>query len=511
MSKHFDKIPIILILFIAVFLRLYNFDRIPYGLNHDGALESLEAIEILNKPLPYKPYSIERPWLGETLFRYYLAAIMNVFGINEWAVKLGSSLIAIATIPFFYIFVKEIFDKKVAIYATFLFAISGWHIIMGKSVWRALSLPFFEVITLYFLLRTLKTKKYFQAALTGILLSLTLNTYAASRIIPAVIIFISILFLLHNRKGHNFLKSAKLLFIFLIFFILTILPLVNFYIKHPGIFNSRTNFLSVTNRIRETGSIQPLIDNFKRTALMFNVRAGGDDFFVQQPLLDSPTSYLFIIGIVYSIFKLSAFNYQLTLAGFILNLIPGFLSAPNGNRNIGVMPFVYLIAGIGLYAIFKLLKKIFRGNSSISATIVVLICSYGLINTYQLYLGSQRYDIFGFNPETTKVAYYMKSRLKTYDFYMTDDYPRDTLNFLTYTGGNPWQQNYTWFENKDNFLTVNRSANKGVVFIMFDTDENRQFAAELQENFPDGKLQQLRYIDDHINRPAALLFIVEKI
>lgn len=244
---------------------------------------------------------------------------------------------------------------------------------------------------------------------------------------------------------------------------------------------------------------------------MFNVRAGGDDFFVQQPLLDSPTSYLFIIGIVYSIFKLSAFNYQLTLAGFILNLIPGFLSAPNGNRNIGVMPFVYLIAGIGLYAIFKLLKKIFRGNSSISATIVVLICSYGLINTYQLYLGSQRYDIFGFNPETTKVAYYMKSRLKTYDFYMTDDYPRDTLNFLTYTGGNPWQQNYTWFENKDNFLTVNRSANKGVVFIMFDTDENRQFAAELQENFPDGKLQQLRYIDDHINRPAALLFIVEKI
>ncbi len=43
---------------------------------------------------------------------------------------------------------------------------------------------------------------------------------------------------------------------------------------------------------------------------------------------------------------------------------------------------------------------------------------------------------------------------------------------------------------------------------MFDTKNNLQFINKLKEKYPEGKLDKLNYIDDNINRPAALLFTI---
>jgi len=498
---------ILLTIALGLFLRFYKFDILPFGINHDGSLESLEAIELLQRPLPYQPHSIERPWLGETFFRYYLAIFIKIFGTNPWTVKLASVITSILTIPFFYLLSKNLFDRKAALFSTLLLGLSGWHIIMGKTVWRAASLPLAEVIAFYFLISSLKNRSCIQAILAGLGVSLAVNTYAAGKIVPLIALFTVLLYFLHQNK--NVGRYKKIIAVLFFSFFVSISPLLTFAAKHPDIFNSRASFLYVGNRIKETKSFEPVLNNIKKTVLMFNVRAGGDDFFVNEPLLDPPTNLLFVFGLLTSLFFIKKYPYQFLLVGFLLSLTPGLLSNPNGNRNIGSLPFVYLISGVGLYQIWKWLRLWFKDRVVIPSILIALICIWGILTTYNLYFGPNRRELFGFYPETTVVGNYIKDKLNDYDFYLTDNYPRDALTFLTYQGGNPYEKHYQWLEKKEYFPLAEPSG-KGMIFIMFNTPKNQLFIPKLKQTFPGGYISELRYLNGNINRSAALLYIIEK-
>lgn len=495
-----NSLFILLIILLGFFFRFYRFDTIPFGLNHDGAQDALQAISILQHPLPYKVYFAGGS--GETLFKYYLALTMHLFGISVWTIKFASTFLSFLTIPIFYLLAKKLTKNRyIAFSATFLLAISGWHIIMGKTVWRAISTPLLETATLYFLLQALEKETSKDFALTGFFLALTLNTYNAAR---SLLIFIPVVLLagVFIRKKLSSRLLTNLLIFFAVF-IITIYPLAKYALNNWAEFNSRLSSTSVFSNIKQVGNLSPLLDNIKTTALIFNVRANGDDFFTSQPLLDQPAAILFIVGIIFCLLKIKKPENTFLLAGLIINSLPGLLSVPNGNRIIATLPFVYLIAGLGFYQLKELLQSLFKKNMLIVNAVIFLVFIYGVFNTYHIYFGKNRRELFGFYPETTIVGNFMKSRINRFDFYLTDNYPRDSLTFLTYSGGDPFVKHYTWFEKKEDFLAVKKTPDKGIIFVMFDTDENLQFIRELKEKFPDGKLHQLR--------STAFIFVVEKI
>jgi len=506
--KHLILLSMILLFSVSFFLRFYRFNNLPFGINHDGSLESLEAIELMKKPLPLQVHSLKRPWLGETLFRYYLAGAIKILGPTPSVIKLASTFISVSTVIAFYFFTRTLFDNKIAFFSTFFISLSGWHIIMGKSVWRAISLPLFECLTFYLIFKALKTKKTIFYFLSGFSLALTTYTYAASRFIPLIVFFL-FTFLFIKRKKEFIVNKRSLVILVLSFFVFT-LPLISFAFKYPSTFNSRSDFLFVGNRIKQTNNLQPLLDNLKKTALMFTVRAGGDDFFVNEPLLDFPTNIFFIVGLLSSFYFIKNFNYQFTLMGFFLSLLPGLLSIPNGNRNIGVLPFVYLLSGIGLKTSHETIKSVFKKKMFIPSLFVAIFFLITLVNVWKIYFGKNRREIFGFYPETTIVGNFMKPLLNDYYFYLTDNYPRDVLTFLTYQDGDPFLKHYTWLEQKEEFLKVNQK-NKGIVFIMFNNPDNQAFIPLLKQKFPNGEVSELKYIDDNINRSAAIIYTVHKI
>lgn len=492
---------------MAFFFRFYKFEIIPFGLNHDGAQDALQAIDLLQHPLPYKPYFTGGS--GETLFKYYLGGIIKIFGPSVKTIKFGSALLCFLTVPVFYLMVKEISSQRFALLATFLFSISGWHITMGKTVWRAISTPLLEVVTLYFLIMATKKNKWVYYLLSGFFLALTLNTYSAARGLPIFVIF----FLLGNffkkiKEKKPLLKIIPYYLLFFAMFSITVFPLANYAKNNWAEFNSRLGTLSVFTRIKNEGNFNPLITNFKKSFLIFNVKANGDDFFTNQPLLDFPASWLFILGIIICLVKLGKPVNSFALAGLGINLLPGLISIPNGNRDIATMPFVYLISGIGLLALWDFFWPIFKAKGVI-LTFFVLGCLFGIINTYLLYFGPNRRELWGFYPETTIVGNFMKPLTDKYDFYLTDNYPRDALTFLTYQGGNPYEKHYQWLEKKEYFSLAEPSG-KGMIFIMFNTPENQLFIPKLKQRFPDGYISELRYLNDNINRSAALLYIIEK-
>jgi len=506
-SKDFFLDFFVLLIFLgAFFFRFYKFDTVPYGLNHDGAQDGLQAIDLILQPLPYRPYVVGGS--GETLFKYYLSFLIRAFGANVRTIKFGSTLLSFLTVPVFYFFVKELAGKKIAVFSTFLLSISGWQIIMGKTVWRAISTPLIESALLLFLVKAIKKKKGFYFALSGLFLSLALNTYNGARSLlfftPLALLVVFVFFL---QKKVQFREVFRYFIFFSAAFAITVYPLFNYARKNWAEFNSRFNSLSVFSQIQERKSFLPIKENLIKTALIFNVRANGDDFFVSQPLLDAPVSWFFLCGILVCLLNFKKPIFLFAFVGLITNLLPGLLSVPNGNRNIAVMPFVYLISGFGLNTFWFYLTRIFQKKKILPLVIAFSICLFGIVNTCSTYIGKNRRELWGFYPETTIVGNFMKPLISEYDFYLTDNYPRDALTFLTYKDGDPFIQHYHWLETKEEFLEVERK--KKTLFIMFASEENHVFLNKLREKYPLGEKFILDYKDDNINRPAALIYKVD--
>lgn len=497
--------PVILVFSIGIFFRLYHFDTIPFGLHHDGALEGLEAIELSQSPLPYRPYS-NLGWQGESLFRYSVAFMIHFFGPHAWVLKLTSTLWSLFTLFSLYFAAKILFGKQTALIVLVFFACSGWSIIMGKSVWRVVTFPFFLSLLLGISYAFFMKPSYGLSILLGFITACTINTYNSARVTPLfllgmVYIFRSSIFSPHYRH------VWKKLIIALGVSVLFLLPLIHFAIQNPDIFNSRSSFLFVGTKIAQQRSLTPLIDTSIRTLGLFTQRAYGDDFFTTQPLLEWPSAIVFIFGCIVCLVTIRKKSSQVLLLGMFVFLLPGILTEPNGNRAMGTMPFVYLLIGIGGATCIQILLKL-RNRFvlyGVYAGVVLTVCTV----CWQTYFGEHRRDIFGFYPETTVVGNYMKQRVASTDFYITDNFPRDTLTFLTYQHGSPYTKQYVWLERDTDFLTVKRTAFRRLIFVAFPNNHHEEVFRLLKLQYPRAYDDMLYLTGEGTQRPAAQLLIVE--
>jgi len=501
-----EVILVILVFLLGVFFRLYRLDTVPFGTNHDGAWSALWAIELSQKPWPIQVFS-DQPWLGEAMPRYSMALFIKLFGPTIFSLRMGMMMFTIIALPPFFLLVKLLFKNyPLALFSTFLLAVSGWDITYAKSGWAASSIPVTTIIATYSLLKAVKTKKTSFFALTGILLALTFNTYRGS-FMPIIIGGVFLWYLFRNFKNYREILLKYL--IFFVFFIVTVSPIAWYVINHWGNYMGRPKSLYVGYRVAQAGNLDPLFENIKKASLMYNLHGGGDDFFIKEPLLDFPTNWLFLLGLVVALARIKKKEYFFLFFWFLASLIPSLAGTPNGSHAIGSLPPVYILSGIGLLFIYEITSKIkIAKNLGLNNIVVVLILSSAAINTFNLYLGPNRHELFGFYPETTVVGNYMKPRVSLTDFYLTNNYPRDALTFLTYQGGNPWVKHYTWFDNGNDFLKVEKK-DKKLAFIMFKNEGNRPLAMALENKYPSGNLFVLPYVDDNINRPAAWVFEVD--
>jgi len=497
--------PVILIFSIGIFFRLYQFDTIPFGLHHDGALEGLEAIELSQSPLPYRPYS-NLGWQGESLFRYSAALMIHFFGPHVWVLKLTSTLWSIFTLFSLYLAAKILFGKRTALITLLFFACSGWSIIMGKSVWRVITFPFFLSLLLGVSYAFFMKPSNGLAILLGFFTACTINTYNSARVTPLFLlgmafIFRHMIFSVHSRYIWKKLGVAFCVSV------LFLSPLILFAIQNPDVFNSRSSYLFVGTKIIQQRSLIPLFDNCIRTFELFTKQAHGDDFFTTQPLLEWPSAIIFLVGCIICVLTLRKQSSQVLLLGMFVYLLPGFLTEANGNRAMGTMPFVYMLIGMGGTFFFQKLSKIrFRiVRNGFYAGVMSVVC----IVCWNTYFGEQRRNVFGFYPEASVVGNYMKPRIFSTDFYLTDNFPRDTITFLTYQKGNPYIKHYVWVENDVDFLSVQRNPYKRLIFVAMPYNDHEEVFHLLRMQYSGAHDDMLYLQEDGIQKPAAQLLIVE--
>lgn len=159
------KILLITIIIIGVLVRLWQFGVIPSGFNQDGAMAAVDGLALAKYGtdcfgtwLPAHLYAWGYSQMS-SLLSYLIALFIKIFNFSPIVVRLPQLLVSIMGGIFFYLFMKDIFGKKIGLLAAFFVAINPWHFMQSRWTLEANLLPHFFMGGLYFLNKGITQKK----------------------------------------------------------------------------------------------------------------------------------------------------------------------------------------------------------------------------------------------------------------------------------------------------------------------------------------------------------------
>ncbi len=475
---------------LGVLFRVVHFHSVPSGMNHDAAWNGMYAIHI-TQGAPYTPY-VSAAWGRETAFMYLIAALLPWYGNTPEPVQIAATLAGIATLPAMYLLARSLFGRRVALLSLGFFAVSGWHGVFSRVGWRAIILPPCEMLALLGLWRALQTGSRRDWLLAGAGAALSINTYDAGRGVPLTLGALFLVFLVLDRNKARPRLAGGLLAL-----------LAFLFVGAPMLWYAATHFVQFEGRaahlMTAEGAQAGLPTKVVQALAMFNYRGNGNDFFINEPLLEPLAAVLFVFGLLVALARGRRRENLFVLIGFATTLIPGIVAVPNGNRCITAMPFVYLLVGAGAAALASACARLAGVLAARRATVYAVLAGLAIaaasVETYSQFLGPQRRDIIGFSAEATAAGEFMRGYQKGYRTYViAENWPDYTLAYLSYAGeGTPLEDHFvlghTFEEIREQ---IDRFGSKGLLFVTDLKPSGRQALDALQTMFAHNRVEPIR-------------------
>ena len=431
-----------LILLLAAFTRLYQINTIPSGVFFDEAMNGLDAKRVTEEG--FHPVYFEANFGRGALFIYLLALAFKLFGSTAMVMRLVVVILGLLTVVAFYHLARLIFnDYRMGLIAAFLLALSRWHINFSRIVFDAILLPLLQIVAYYFFLKGLRTRNRLDFLWAGLALGLGLHTYAPFRAIPFVLI-VFFVFLTADAvlQRRNFLREFGVpLVVAVLAACIVFAPLGQYALRHRRAFMDRTRAASIFTKRDQADIVEAIRSNTRLHLLMFNWRGDGNGRhnLPGEPMLDFASGVLFVIGLVYALYRWREPPFFLFLASFFALLMGGILSvdfeAPQALRSFGAIPAVYVFICAVLERLWVAFKHGFGGKwrKVFLSGIAILLLFIGFRN-YHTYFYRQVRDFAvwnAFHTAETLTAKEMKALGTSHQFYVTSlYYEHPTVRFL---------------------------------------------------------------------------------
>lgn len=498
----------------AAGLRLWRLSTVPFGWHPDEATKALLARDILAGK--YFPAFFSAFTGREALYVYLEAAFFALLGEGIFAARLLSALSGILTVALTYTLGKQLFNRRVGLFAAILLGASLWHLIASRNGYRAVIQPLVQVPVILLLFRALtvyqvRSKRPF--ILAGLWLGLTQYTYTAARFFPVLVAtVVACAFFLWPTRVWS--RRVSLLILFIAAGIV-FLPLGLHFVQNPVDFYGRAAQVSVFSEAWASGDPQArLWQSVKETARMFTVWGDINYRFniAGQPVFGLLDGLLFYAGLVLCGWRLARSGlsrrlaYATVLLWFAIMLLPMTLSAeslPYYQRAIGVLPAIYIFPAVALDALFVRLARlgsVARRHQGLSVFLLAVVLVIWLAVRVS---GDYFFDwhLAERNDDDRRVAMmyvadYLKQKEDTEQIYLSTQYVQHpTLAFLA-------PQDYdqvVWFDASQSFPIPAQEAEATYVILM----ENR--AQELLLDLAPG-LQKKHTGYDRFGRPVFQVY-----
>ncbi|MBI5449620.1 glycosyltransferase family 39 protein [Candidatus Gottesmanbacteria bacterium] len=401
--KHKQVFLLVLIIFLAAFLRLFRVNEIPPGVNRDEASIGFTAYSLMQTGNDEygKPFPLSFQSFGDwklPLYIYTTIPFVKLFGLNELAVRLPSVIAGTLTVFLTYFLVKELckaYNRYIALLSALLLAISPWHIHLSRVESESNVAVFLTVSALLLFLKGLKNTPVL-LGLSFPIFALTYYTYHGNHVFTTLLL-ISLCAIYHKdipRKLPVFVGA--ILSVVLIVFILsqTLLGADKTKISGISIFgspnvihenielprNRSANPNEIMTRLRYNRVTYAVITITKNYINSFSpnflfVKGGGNAAhniknFGNLYLVELPFFYAGIILLLYSLF----FRHSSLLIWWLLiSPIAGMITkdAPHTNRMFAIFPLPPIITALGIMWVISVCNK--RTALQYFAVIVILL------------------------------------------------------------------------------------------------------------------------------------------
>jgi len=487
-----------LIMLVAIFLRTYRLGDMPPGIYLDEADNGVWGLRFVEEP--YSPFTEHRHGNATMPFQL-LGTALRVFGVDASVLRGVTVVIGLLTVAAFYFLAREMFSVAPALIGTTFLAIGRWHVHFSRVAFvDNLQVPLFQTLALLFLWRGLRQGRRLDYAFAGLSFGLGFHTYIGYRIFPLVI-GVYLLHLYVSRKA--VLRSQRGgLAIFALATFIAVSPLALYAVQRPEIFLRRAEAASVLQDIVGEGSYRPLLENARKSLLMYNHQ--GDPRprhnLPDEPMLDGLSAVFFGLGLGYSVLRWRHDRYLLLVAWLLLGLLPGVLSLADSNphslRTLGNVAPVFLLVTAFWDRAWTTYEPLFRGSSRrclFAAVALLVLVSVG--TNFFIYFHRQASDesvYYDFDPAQTAAGQLVNGRGEDSLVLVSHELTNHSdLKFLPY--GVPFA-----VLDLNTHVPVRGTVNQGVIYVL--EWSHVQLIPRLQALYPQGE-----YVE-HVDRYGRTMF-----
>ncbi len=433
-----------MIVILATFLRFYKFDSVPPALTWDEVDAGYNAWTIANYgkdewgetfPLIFNSFGDDK----HPVHIYLTAIVVKILGSSDFTTRLPAVLFGIGSVILVYFLTKFMFKNDfISLLSALFLAISPYHLHFSRFNHEANYALFFFILGLLFFYMAKKKPTFLILSATGFLLSL-LSYHSSLILVPITTVLLLVLYF-------KDLIQAK---IHLALFLLILSSFALLSVFNPGLLGlARVKQTSIGSKEIESNWL------YKRTG---NQLWGKIGVISQNYSSHFDPKYLFILGddnprlssqvsgefyIIDSLFLIAGLFYLLVrfrkesmvlLVWALAAPIPASFSseAPHAGRALFMMGSWNIIAAVGCYAIWIILKhKIVRAvYLLIVAFIMIVLFRNYITGYYSLFAKNYSHD---FQYGMRQIVEYVSKNPEYSQVFMTNERGQPYIFFLYY-------------------------------------------------------------------------------
>ena len=355
---------LIALLLVTWGLRLGWLDEVPPGWRDDELIN----IHALSNQLLDGRFPLYYPGASghEPLYHHLHAGVHAVLGFNVLSGHILSVAFGTLSVALTHSLVRRLFpgERLTAFIASLTLSVSFWSLMYSRTAIRHISLPPFALATLYVFCRLMDAERpgLWGWGLAASLLSASIYTYTASRLLPVLLlVVVAYLALFHRDQVIKHWRGIVLCFALTALLVAPLGVAISRNRSKNAIegigADARVTELARPLRALQDGDPVPMIASTVKTLGMFH--ASGDPEWLYnipgRPVFNLLGGTLLWMGVALCLYRWRDPRYFLFLPWLALGLSPAFISTPPASlgHTILAQPAVYVLPSLALTEITR--------------------------------------------------------------------------------------------------------------------------------------------------------------